>query len=151
MSIDARVWRHCSYFTSLHTLPCSLTKGWKGRYSPQDRVGWSDLAFCAEVGYDPKVAAGVDDGVFWISWEDVLVYFRNLQLSWNPALFSSKVVTHNFWPKDQGPADASFNVGDNPQYVLTLPDRALQNKASVWILLSRHVTRQEQEGMEVRK
>eukprot|EP00567_Pseudictyota_dubia_P006409 CAMPEP_0197438408 /NCGR_PEP_ID=MMETSP1175-20131217/5418_1 /TAXON_ID=1003142 /ORGANISM="Triceratium dubium, Strain CCMP147" /LENGTH=899 /DNA_ID=CAMNT_0042968133 /DNA_START=47 /DNA_END=2743 /DNA_ORIENTATION=- len=124
-------------------------QGWKGRYSAKDRTSWKDPRFCAEVGYNPALASEVDDGVFWICWEDVLVYFRNVQLSWNPALFPFRTTVHSFWPKDQGPSDDSFNVGDNPQYILTMSDKALQKKSSIWILLSRHVTKQEQEGMEV--
>ncbi len=103
-----------------------------------------------EVGYNPQEAAKQDDGVFWISWSDVLVYFQNLHLSWNPALFAHRVTTHSFWPKDQGPQDDTFNVGENPQYIMNLSESAIKKKASIWILLSRHVTKQEQEGAEVR-
>jgi len=78
-----------------------------------------------------------------------LIYFRNLHLSWNPALFSSRFTIHGYWPKDMGPVDDSFNIGDNPQYTLTVSDQAIKDGASVWILLSRHVTKQEQEGSEV--
>mmetsp|Transcript_36362 Transcript_36362/g.109113 ORF Transcript_36362/g.109113 Transcript_36362/m.109113 type:complete len:659 (-) Transcript_36362:145-2121(-) len=111
-------------------------QGWKGRYSAMDGASWRDPGFCAEVGYNPSLASEVDDGVFWICWEDVLVYFRNVQMSWNPALFPFRTAVHAFWPKEQGPADDSFNVGDNPQYVLTLSDKAVQKKSSIWILCS---------------
>ena len=43
----------------------------------------------------------------------------------------------------------TFNVGENPQYTLTLSEEAIRKKASVWVLLSRHVDKQEQEGCEV--
>lgn len=125
------------------------TKSWKGKYSCHDLASWSDPAFCAEVGYNAKLAAKQDDGVFYISWEDVLVYFRNLHLSWNPALFSFRVTAHGFWPCNQGPRDDTFNVSENPQYVLTFSEKAIEKKAKVWILLSRHVSAQEQEGCEV--
>ena len=29
-----------------------------------------------EVGYNPVLAQKSDDGVFWLCWEDVLVYFQ---------------------------------------------------------------------------
>ena len=48
-----------------------------------------------------------------------------------------------------GPNDDSYNVGDNPQYTITLSEKAIESKAKLWILLSRHVTKQEQEGGEV--
>lgn len=81
----------------------------------------------------------------------MIVYFRNIQLSWNPALFRFAETTHNFWPKDQGPTNDIFNVGENPQYVLTLSNDAISKKATIWVLISRHVSKQEQEGSEVRK
>jgi len=118
-----------------------------GRFSRSDKDSWSDEDFCEEVGYNPKLALK-DDGNFFISWEDVLIYFQNFHLSWNPLLFAYRFSTHGFWPVSQGPADDTFNVGDNPQYFLALSKSAIQRKATIWILVSRHVTRQEQEGVE---
>lgn len=104
-----------------------------------------------ELGYNYELAAkNKDDGIFWICWDDVIVYFRNIQLSWNPALFRFSETTHNFWPKEQGPTNDIFNVGENPQYVLTLSNDAILKKATIWVLISRHVSKQEQEGSEVR-
>ena len=59
--------------------------GWKGKYSVHDKESWSDPAFCAEVGYDANSAAKYDDGCFYMSWDDLLLYFRNLHLSWSTA------------------------------------------------------------------
>jgi calpain-7 len=123
-------------------------KGWKGRYSCYDRSTWHS-ALRKEVGYDPELAAKCDDGVFWIEWRDVLLYFRNLQLSWNPDLFSHTYRTHSFWPRQQGPDDDTFNIGENPQFIVHLSREALLKRATLWILISRHVTKQEQEGVEV--
>lgn len=89
-----------------------------------------------------------DDGIFWISWEDVLVYFGTLHLSWNPDLFHRRI-THQLWPADRGPESDRFNVGENPQFILSMSKEAVESKSSLWILLSRHVTKQEQEGDEV--
>ena len=89
-----------------------------------------------------------DDGIFWIEWNDVLVFFKNIHLSWNPGLFSYHTTIHGFWPLKQGPVDDTFNVSENPQYVLKLSDAAIAKKATLWILLSRHVAKQEQEGSE---
>lgn len=124
-------------------------KGWRGRYSCHDLASWkSSPGLCNEVGYDPVLAQKHDDGIFWIEWKDVLVYFQNIHLSWNPGLFSFHTTVHGFWPLNQGPLDDMFNVGDNPQYVLKLSDSAISKKATIWILLSRHVAKQEQEGSE---
>ena len=124
-------------------------KGWKGRYSRHDVAGWNDKALRTEVGYDPDKAKHQDDGVFWICWDDILNYFQNFHLSWNPFLFRFRTTTHNKWPRDQGPKDDTFNVGENPQYILSLSDEAIRQNATVWILISRHVSKQEQEGGDV--
>lgn len=125
-------------------------KGWTGKYSPHDKASWRIDKLALEAGYDPNEAAKHDDGIFWISWEDILLYFRNLQLSWNPQLFSYRVTTHGLWPKDQGLSNDTFNVGANPQYIMALSDQAVEKKATVWVLISRHVNKQEQEGCEVK-
>jgi len=123
-------------------------KSWRGRYSASDAASWTNR-LRAEVGYDPDEAARVDDGVFFISWDDVLRYFRNIYLSWNPMLFSCVSTTHSRWPLSNGKAsNDNFSVGENPQYIISLPDKAIQARATIWILLSRHITRQEQEGEE---
>ncbi|KAL7519759.1 hypothetical protein ACHAWX_004517 [Stephanocyclus meneghinianus] len=124
------------------------SQGWKGEYSSNDTVRWGDPNFCAEVGYD-AVTASVNDGVFYISWDDVLIYFRNLHLSWNPALLHHRTTTHGLWSKELGPADDSFNIGENPQYIVNLSKSAIENHATLWILLTRHVTKQKQEGRDV--
>ena len=124
-------------------------KSWKGRYSCHDKASWRDPELRKELGYNPELAAKKDDGVFWISWEDVLRYFRNFHMSWNPTLFAYRATTHGFWPKIQGPLDDTFNVGENPQYVVALSDAALKNQATLWVQISRHVSKQEQEGGEV--
>jgi len=124
-------------------------KGWKGRYSSSDRESWGSYAFRQEVGYNPDLAAKQDDGVFWICWDDILHYFQNFHMSWNPALFRSRLTIHGCWPRSQGPSDDTFNIGENPQYTMTLSDQAIEQKATIWILISRHVTKQEQNGSEV--
>jgi len=121
---------------------------WKGKYSPGDTLSWSDPNLCREVGYDPS-SHNIDDGVFWISYSDILIYFRNIHLSWSPNLFSCRVTTHGYWPNHLGPVLDTYFVGDNPQYNLIASDLAVKRKASIWILVSRHVSKQEQEGAEV--
>jgi calpain-7 len=124
-------------------------KSWKGRFSCHDKEGWKDRSFRQEVGYDPEAAMKQDDGIFWVCWDDVLKFFHNFHLSWNPWLFRYRFVTHGYWPLGQGPIDDTFSVGDNPQYVMSFSKEALQKKPTIWLLISRHVTKQEQEGAEV--
>ncbi len=116
----------------------------------QDKLIREDPVFSEKMATSSFQASTHDDGVFWISWDDVLRYFRNLHLSWNPELFDWSLTIHGSWDDKGGPVDDSHNVGENPQFILTLSDKAVDNKSSLWILLSRHVTKQEQEGAEVR-
>jgi hypothetical protein len=44
----------------------------------------------------------------------------------------------------------TFNVGENPQYIMTLSKEAISKKATIWVMISRHVEKQEQAGCEVR-
>ena len=125
-------------------------KGWKGRYSSRDAASWRDPKFREEVGYNPDVAMKQDDGVFWICWQDVLRYFKNFHLSWNPGLFSHRTTVHDVWRKEQGPEQDTFNVGENPQFFVELSDKSIARNPSIWILLSRHVTKQEQLEGKVR-
>jgi len=70
-------------------------------------------------------------------------------LSWNPDLFDFQITIHGYWPNTQGPRDDSFNLGENPQYIVTFSEQAIKQKPTLWILLSRHVTKQEQEGTTI--
>jgi calpain-7 len=147
-------------------------KSWKGPYSAQDRARWTP-ELCAALGYDPEVARKADDGIFWIDWcvracvracarasEGVGVggwgliergihnprvharkWFSNLFLSWDPALFLYRTVTHALWPAAVGPRNDSFSYAQNPQYLLALDEGG--GSGSVWILVSRHVTAEE--------
>ena len=74
-------------------------------------------------------------------WEDFLQYFQNIHISWStdPDFFQYHTAVHAFWDSNVGPNDDSYNVGDNPQYTIKL-----SKKATLWLLLSRHVAKQEQ-------
>jgi len=123
--------------------------GWNGKFSKADAISWSDPNFRAEIGYNPSAHSHFDDGIFFIEWEDVCRYFRNVHFSWNPSLFSFRTTIHATWPAELGTNDDSFNVRNNPQYILTLSEQAVQKGATVWVLISRHVTKAEQEGADV--
>ena len=124
-------------------------QSWKGKYSTCDPESWKNIVLASEVSYNVEAAAKEDDGVFYISWDDVLKYFQNIQLSWNPSLFASRSTIHDYWPLKKGPKVDTFNIGENPQHVLHFSHDAIKKRATIWILISRHVTKQEQEGAEV--
>ena len=56
---------------------------WKGRYCNSDRIHWTE-SVQRECGYNLKEAIKHNDGIFWICWQDVLQYFQNIFISWNP-------------------------------------------------------------------
>ncbi|KAL3779246.1 hypothetical protein ACHAW5_008532 [Stephanodiscus triporus] len=79
------------------------SKGWKGQFSVHDTHSWSNPAFIKEVGYDIDALATYDDGVFWMSWDDVLLYLCNIHVSWRPGFF--RLRGHRHWDVNAGPKD----------------------------------------------
>lgn len=84
-------------------------------------------------------------------------YFNHLFLNWNPDLFLFRTFTHALWPAAIGPKNDSISYAHNPQYLLTLEKGGggvgssggigvVVGSGSVWILLTRHVTAEEELG-----
>ncbi|KAM8811781.1 calpain-7 isoform 3-T3 [Eudromia elegans] len=66
---------------------------WKGRYSENDTRNWTpDLQ--KYLNFDPRTAQKIDNGIFWISWEDLCQYYDVIYLSWNPSLFKESTCIH---------------------------------------------------------
>ncbi|XP_054240663.1 calpain-7 isoform X4 [Indicator indicator] len=66
---------------------------WKGRYSEHDTRNWT-LDLQKYLNFDPKTAQKIDNGIFWISWEDLCQYYDVIYLSWNPSLFKESTCIH---------------------------------------------------------
>lgn len=66
---------------------------WKGNYSEYDVVHWTKK-LQQLLGYDPKKAAKMDNGVFWIDSSSLLYYFSVLTVNWNPAVFQCTYAIH---------------------------------------------------------
>ena len=77
-------------------------------------------------------------GVFWIEWNDLIIYFDVCYLSWNTSLFKFDRKFHGTWP--QGPKKDLYSFANNPQYLLTV-DASVDTM--VWLLLSRHITEKD--------
>ncbi|XP_071417301.1 calpain-7 isoform X3 [Pithys albifrons albifrons] len=66
---------------------------WKGRYSENDTRNWTpDLQ--KYLNFDPRTAQKIDNGIFWISWDDLCQYYDVIYLSWNPSLFKESTCIH---------------------------------------------------------
>lgn len=110
---------------------------WRGRYSERDDKNWTPdlLKF---LNFDPKMAQKIDNGVFWMAWEDLCQYYDVIYLSWNPALFKESSCIHSTWDGRQGPVKDVYSLANNPQYKLEVQSPA--GGAAVWVLLTRHIT-----------
>ncbi|XP_013806197.1 calpain-7 isoform X1 [Apteryx mantelli] len=110
---------------------------WKGRYSENDTRNWTpDLQ--KYLNFDPRTAQKIDNGIFWIAWEDLCQYYDVIYLSWNPSLFKESTCIHSTWDAKQGPVKDAYSLANNPQYKLEV--QCPQGGAAVWVLLSRHIT-----------
>lgn len=110
---------------------------WKGRYSENDERSWTP-ELKKYLNFDPKTAQKIDNGVFWITWEDLSKYYDVIYLSWNPGLFKESTCIHSTWDAKQGPIKDAYSLANNPQYKLEV--QCPQGGAAVWILLTRHIT-----------
>lgn len=66
---------------------------WKGNYSELDAVHWTQK-LQQLLGYDPMMAAQVDNGVFWIDYKSILNFFDVFYTNWNPSLFQFTYCIH---------------------------------------------------------
>uniref|UniRef100_H3ALS7 Calpain 7 n=1 Tax=Latimeria chalumnae TaxID=7897 RepID=H3ALS7_LATCH len=110
---------------------------WKGQFNERDERSWTP-ELRKYLKYDPKVAQKIDNGIFWITWEDLWQYYDVIYLSWNPGLFKESTCFHSTWDAKQGPAKDAYSLANNPQYKLEV--QCPQSGAVVWVLLTRHIT-----------
>lgn len=108
---------------------------WKGNYSETDTAHWTP-ELQSVLNYDPKQAQTVDNGVFWIDYHSLLNFFDVFYLNWDPELFKYTYCTHQSWHAGTGPSKDAYNVGDNPQFFLSVP----AGRGSIYVLLTRHIT-----------
>ncbi|KAI1729476.1 calpain family cysteine protease domain-containing protein [Ditylenchus destructor] len=113
---------------------------WKGRFSEKDTTSWTP-EMCKALDYNPQDAQQFDDGVFWIDYESVCAFFDVFYVNWSPQLFPFTYALHSTWNAGIGPVKDLYTVGDNPQYYLEVNNK--QKVASVWILLTRHITEKD--------
>uniref|UniRef100_A0A8C5PQQ8 Calpain 7 n=1 Tax=Leptobrachium leishanense TaxID=445787 RepID=A0A8C5PQQ8_9ANUR len=110
---------------------------WKGRFCEKDERSWTP-ELQKYLNFDPRTAQKIDNGIFWITWEDLCQYYDVIYLSWNPSLFKESTCIHSTWDAKQGPVKDAYSLANNPQYKLEV--QCPKGGAAVWILLSRHIT-----------
>ncbi|KAM4689268.1 calpain-7 [Discoglossus pictus] len=110
---------------------------WKGRFCEKDERSWTP-ELQKYLNFDPRTAQKIDNGIFWITWEDLCQYYDVIYLSWNPCLFKESTCIHSTWDAKQGPVKDAYSLANNPQYKLEV--QCPKGGAAVWILLSRHIT-----------
>ncbi|XP_070583034.1 calpain-7 isoform X1 [Erythrolamprus reginae] len=113
---------------------------WKGKYSENDLRSWTP-ELQRYLNFDPRTAQKIDNGIFWIAWEDLYKHYDVIYLSWNPGLFKESTCIHSTWDAEQGPVKDAYSLANNPQYRLEI--QCPQGGAAVWVLLSRHITNKD--------
>ncbi|XP_041421969.1 calpain-7 isoform X3 [Xenopus laevis] len=66
---------------------------WKGRFCEKDERSWTP-ELQKFLNFDPRTAQKIDNGIFWITWEDLCQYYDVIYLSWNPSLFKESTCIH---------------------------------------------------------
>ncbi|XP_036851358.1 calpain-7 isoform X5 [Manis javanica] len=66
---------------------------WKGRYNENDVKNWTP-ELQKYLNFDPRTAQKIDNGIFWISWDDLCQYYDVIYLSWSPGLFKESTCIH---------------------------------------------------------
>lgn len=71
-------------------------------------------------------------GIFWMSWEDILVFFTGISSSWSPARFTFRRDIHALWKRTEAMPN---HLDDNPQYILRVSAAV---DTVVWLVLFQH-------------
>ncbi|KAL5496731.1 hypothetical protein EMCRGX_G013080 [Ephydatia muelleri] len=109
---------------------------WKGKFSAEDTTNWTPK-LKRQLSYDQSQDQEVDNGVFWIDLNSLCAFFDVLYVNWRPAMFKHKWKVHGVWAPGEVEKDV-YNISTNPQYTLKVQN--MDQPATVWILLSRHIT-----------
>ena len=113
--------------------------GWKGKFSGNDEKSWTP-SLKAKLGYDPRNARLLDNGIFWMEYTAVCHFFDVFYLSWNPDMFPYRDILHKTWLAGDGPKKDVYDVSGNPQFKLVVKSN---QKAVVWVVLTRHITNRD--------
>ncbi|KAG0314384.1 calpain 7 [Dissophora globulifera] len=118
---------------------------WKGPFSHLDADHWTE-ELKKELNFDQFAALKNDDGIFWIDYDSVCSTFNTIHINWNLETLKHRAVIHAPWPCNYSPRKDmkdNYNLGYNPQFTLTTHVRG-QRSCEMWLLLSKHTTRTEE-------
>jgi calpain-7 len=107
-----------------------------------DRTSFWTPAVCKEL-HVGDFAASVDNGVFWATWEEVIKFFPDVFLSWQPSLLPFRSSMHGCWPlAAPGPKMDNYSFQFCPQFRLSVgPSPSTgSDVVPVWVLVTRHAT-----------
>ena len=116
-------------------------KRWTGAYSHLDQKNWTP-ELRKELNFDQLSAIQNDNGIFWIDWGSVLGNYASVHLNWNPELLHNHYNVHLKWQAQAGPRKDHYMLGSNPQF--SFEARATEDNTPVWLLLSKHITKKEE-------
>ncbi|KAH7827515.1 putative calpain-7 [Monocercomonoides exilis] len=105
---------------------------WKGAFSATDCEHWTKEMEEA-IGYSREAALRTDDGIFWIDFASVLVYFDFSNFSWNPELFPHRTQLHCVWRGCLLTRVHDLNMAHAPQFLIRKRKHQI-----IWLLLTRH-------------
>ena len=85
---------------------------------------------------------------FWLSWDDILENYKQINLWWNPNIYPFKKRVHSYWKNTYQPVedypnlsgkflDEKYSVEYCPQFVFTIPPH--KDDFEVRIFLQRHM------------
>ena len=99
-----------------------------------------------------KLLAGTTrkiESTFWLSWDDILDNYKQINLWWNPNIYPFKKRVHSYWKNSYLPIedypnlsgkflDEKYSVEYCPQFVFTIPPH--KDDFEVRIFLQRHMS-----------
>ncbi|EZG44776.1 calpain [Gregarina niphandrodes] len=133
---------------------------WKLSFCPGDPCWTPELERLC--GYNSSKAAEVDDGCFWIRWEDIILWFSHVYICWNSNCLRYRISLDDIWGDDVHlqesllPDDTHL-ILYNPQFRFKVCPVFAQTRqqykelqarrqtnpeafvVTVWVLLSRHL------------
>lgn len=66
----------------------------------------------------------LENGIFWIDWDNCIKYFSYIYLNWNPAIYPYRKIINSLWIRGNLESlfwNEQFCVENNPQFLFKIP------------------------------